>query len=167
MSKRLLPNDDVLKDLYVIQRKSCKEICRMYGLKSGSSTNLGRMLKRMGIEVRKDAGEFHHNWKGGKILKGDGYIGIWNPHHEKADSQGYVYEHTLIMEKSIGRKIANNEEIHHINLNKTDNRLDNLCLCTHQDHQKIHRSIEKLIPKLLEKSLIYFDKNEQAYIFKE
>lgn len=163
MSKRLLPSNEILIDLYVKQKKTCKEICRMYGLKTGSSTNLGRMLKKMGVKIRKDAGENHHNWKGGKINKGDGYIGIWFPNHKKADNQGYVYEHTLIMENHLGREIIKGEEIHHINLNKRDNDIQNLCLCTHKIHLKIHRSIENIIPYLLEKGIIFFDEKEMEY----
>lgn len=167
MSKRLLPNNNILIDLYVNQHKTCKEICRMYGLSSGSSSNLSRMLKKMGIEIRKDVGENHHNWKGGRIIKGDGYIGIWQPNHPKSDNQGYVYEHTLVVEKEINRQILKNEEIHHINLDKKDNNISNLCLCTHQEHLKMHRSIEKLIPYLLKTNIIFFDIYEKEYKIKE
>lgn len=166
MSKRLLPNDDILIDLYVNKKITCKEICRMYGLSTGSSTNLGRRLKKLGVKIRKDAGENHHNWKGGRIIKGDGYVGIWKPGHKKADNQGYVYEHTLIIESQIQRNLNKDEEVHHINLNKQDNNINNLCLCTHKTHLKIHRSMEKLIPVLLEKDIIYFDNESNEYKIK-
>lgn len=163
MSKRMLPNDEKIIELYEKEKKSCKEICRMYGLSEKSSTNVGIRLKKLGIKIRKDAGKNHHNWKGGRIIKGDGYIGIWNPNHKKADNQGYVYEHTLVMEKFLKREISKEEEIHHININKQDNNISNLCLCSHQEHLKIHRSIEKLIPYLLDKKIIYFDKKIKEY----
>jgi len=167
MSKRLLPNDEKIIELYTKQKKSCKEICRMYGLSTNSSTNLGIRLKKLGIEIRKDAGENHHNWKGGRIIKGDGYVGIWKPEHKKADNQGYVYEHTLIIEEQIKRPLNKDEEIHHINLNKKDNNIDNLCLCDHKTHLKIHRSMERLIPYLLEKNIIFFDKEDNEYKIKK
>lgn len=163
MSKRMLPNDEKIIELYEKEKKSCKEICRMYGLSEKSSTNVGIRLKKLGIKIRKDAGKNHHNWKGGRIIKGDGYIGIWNPNHKKADNQGYVYEHTLVMENFLKREISKEEEIHHININKQDNNISNLCLCSHQEHLKIHRSIEKLIPYLLDKKIIYFDKKIKEY----
>ena len=167
MSKRLLPNDDKIIELYEKEKKSCKEICRMYGLSVNSSTNIGIRLKKLGVNIRKDAGENHHNWKGGRIVKGDGYIGIWKPQHKKADNQGYVYEHTLIVEEKLKRSLNRDEEIHHINLDKTDNNIENLCLCTHKTHIKIHRSIEKLIPILLQRNIIYFDNESKEYKIKQ
>ena len=167
MSKRLLPSDDKIIELYEKEKKSCKEICRMYGLSVNSSTNIGIRLKKLGVNIRKDAGENHHNWKGGRIVKGDGYIGIWKPQHKKADNQGYVYEHTLIVEEKLKRSLNRDEEIHHINLDKTDNNIENLCLCTHKTHIKIHRSIEKLIPILLQRNIIYFDNESKEYKIKQ
>lgn len=163
MSKKMIPNDEKLIELYEKEKKSCKEICRLYGLSENSSTNIGIKLKKLGVTIRKDAGENHHNWKGGIINKGDGYIGIWKPEHPRADMQGYVYEHTLIMEQKLKREILKEEEIHHINLNKKDNGINNLCLCSHKEHLKIHRSIEKIIPCLLNKKIIYFDKGKKEY----
>ena len=167
MSKKLLPSDEELVRLYKEEKKSCKEICRIYGLSINSSTNVGIKLKKLGIKIRKDAGENHHNWKGGRIIKGDGYIGVWKPEHKKADSQGYVYEHILVIEETLNRSLTTKEEIHHINLDKTANQINNLCLCcTHKEHTKIHRSIEKLIPYLLEKNIIYFNNEEKEYKLK-
>lgn len=163
MSKKMIPNDEKLIELYEKEKKSCKEICRLYGLSENSSTNIGIKLKKLGVTIRKDAGENHHNWKGGIITKGDGYIGIWKPEHPRADMQGYVYEHTLIMEQKLKREILKEEEIHHINLNKKDNDINNLCLCSHKEHIKIHRSIEKLIPYLLNNKIIYFDEEDKEY----
>ena len=51
MSKKLLPDDSKLIELYVKDKKSCKEICRMYGLSVNSSSNLGVKLKKLGIEI--------------------------------------------------------------------------------------------------------------------
>lgn len=44
MSKKLLPSDEELVRLYE-EKKSCKEICRIYGLSTNSSTNVGIKLK--------------------------------------------------------------------------------------------------------------------------
>lgn len=154
--KRKLPEWDVVVDLYVNQKKNLAEICKMYGLSEGSKSNISRKLRSFGIEIRQDKGMNHHAWKGGRITKGDGYVGIWNPTHERADNQGYVYEHTLVVEQTIGRLPTENEVVHHINLDKLDNQPSNLWVCGKKEHIICHRSIEKLIKPLLEQGIIEF-----------
>lgn len=158
MTKRKLPSDEKLIFLYNQEKKSMKEICRLYNLSPNSSGNIKKILKKYNIEIRKDAGENHHNWKGGRIIKGDGYYGIWNPKHCRADNQGYVFEHTLVYEKNTGYLPKKGEVIHHIDIDKFNNEFSNLYLCNHKEHLEIHRSIEKLIKPLLKKKIIGFKK---------
>lgn len=128
---------------------------------SKNTRKLVRFIKNKNcVEIRKQSGKDHHSWKGGRIIKGDGYYGIWNPTHERADNQGYVYEHTLVYEKNMGKLPQKYEVVHHINLDKLDNRFENLFICGNKEHLICHRSIEKLIKPLLEKGIIYFDKGE-------
>lgn len=158
--KRKLPSWEKVADLYVNERKTMADICRIYGLSQGSKSNISRKLREMGVEIRQDKGENHHSWKGGRIIKGDGYIGIWKPEHERSDKQGYVYEHTLVVESTLGRLPEKDEVVHHINLDKLDNSPSNLWLCGNKEHLVCHRSIEKLIKPLLENGIIEFVNGE-------
>lgn len=50
-----------------------------------------------------------------------------------------VREHVYVMEQNIGRRLEKHEVVHHVNGNKTDNRIENLRLMTKIDHDNLHR----------------------------
>lgn len=86
--------------------------------------------------IEKISGVNGSNWKGGRTVS-SGYILIKNRNHPNAQKNGYIYEHRLVMEKHLGRYLNKNEEIHHLNGIKSDNRLENLVLFqSHSDHLK-------------------------------
>ena len=47
--------------------------------------------------------------------------------------------HRWLAEDIIGRKLNNDEVVHHFNGNKTSNGPDNLLVCSKEKHEKIHQ----------------------------
>lgn len=85
--------------------------------------------------------EQNGRWNGGRIVDKNGYILIKNREHPYSNNCGYVREHRLIMEKHLGRFLAPDEVVHHINHIPNDNRIENLEL--HTDHSEHIRNCRK------------------------
>lgn len=88
-------------------------------------------------KIRKEMhGEKHPNWKGGYWFH-QGYKVIQNYRDTGGKKK---FEHRLVMEKYIGRKLKESEIIHHINHDKSDNRIENLQIVTRVEHINMHRA---------------------------
>ena len=81
--------------------------------------------------------EKHPNWKGGRYLKA-GYVWVLTDIPKNSNGRKgkkyYWLEHRLVMEKHLKRKLTKNEEVHHKNGIKDDNRIENLELVTNKTH---------------------------------
>lgn len=85
--------------------------------------------------------------------RSDGY---WNYTTEQ--------NHRKIIERFIGRNLLKTERVHHIDGDKTNNDISNLCLLsTESEHAKLHKQLEQVAMQLLKKGIIYFDYKEKIY----
>jgi hypothetical protein len=82
--------------------------------------------------ARHMTGESAMRWAGGRHLMHNGYIRI------TVGVKQRVYEHRWVMEQHLGRRLARREQVHHLNGDKTDNRIENLELIDIAEHTRIH-----------------------------
>jgi hypothetical protein len=80
-----------------------------------------------GHQARGRTGELCGRYKCGRRPQG-GYVTIMAPGHPRGNAQGYVFEHILVLEKTLGRPILPSEACHHIDGNRSNNAPGNLML---------------------------------------
>jgi len=77
----------------------------------------------------------HPNWKGGRKIRTDGYVGI-------RIGDTYKPEHVMVAESVFGRSLPPGVLVHHVDENRSNNEPNNLVIC--QDiayHKLIHRRL--------------------------
>jgi hypothetical protein len=97
--------------------------------------NLWRRL-RQGWSIEKaisSEGINRRNWKGGRIIDSNGYILVYVSESDPLFSmtqgaRAYALEHRMKMARCLGRLLLKSETVHHINGDRSDNRLSNLQL---------------------------------------
>jgi hypothetical protein len=114
-------------------------------LRRGRSTSCGCLRREVVSTMRKalnaanpPVGENHPRWKGGRNVTKHGYIDAWVSVDDplfcmirsRTGSGGYVGEHRLVVARALGRPLRADENVHHVNGKKDDNRLENLQLMT-------------------------------------
>lgn len=76
----------------------------------------------------------------------NGYIVLYRPEHfhimKSENWNGYVYEHRYIIEQELGRSLKDDEIVHHIDEDRSNNKRSNLQLTTKSEHQTIHHGIK-------------------------
>ena len=79
-----------------------------------------------------------------KLDKNGNYIKVNCGYREQV-----IWFHRLVVEGYLGRKLLDTEKVHHINMNKLDNDINNLWVANHADHMSAHQSYNKICEELM------------------
>ena len=96
-----------------------------------------------------NVGEKSGLWKGGKSVASNGYmlIRVGLKHH-LSDVRGYAYEHRIIAEEKLHRRLKRGEIVHHIDGNKLNNNPVNLDILSSRSHHRFeHRKVSSILRK--------------------
>lgn len=117
-------------------RKWEEHFCQSCGAKS---LRFGKHIKHCtiicGNRSVKRFGKDHNRWNNGRAECASGYILILTSRNPRK----YIFEHRLVMERHLGRNLSLSEIVHHVNEDKSDNRIENLQIVTRAEHVRIHQ----------------------------
>ena len=136
--------------------------------------------------VKGISGKNHHLFIEGKVIdnKHSDYILVLTLTHPYRSKGNYVPQHRLVMEKHLGRYLKpviryksgkrkgmikeHGELVHHIDMDKRNNIISNLSLCTSVSHHiKVHASYNDVCAKLMKNGIVGFKDDKYYLINKE
>lgn len=95
------------------------------------------MTKDAGENRRRRKGRYgptNAQWRGGRSVTADGYVLVRVPlDHHLADVRGYAYEHRIVAEQMLGRRLLPGERVRFKSGNKSDTAPHNLVIVPKRD----------------------------------
>lgn len=135
----LYKNENWLRYQYTELEKLQSEIaeeCRV------SQKTISKWMNKLGIKSRGYGG---NRWKGGKRIDYRGYCYIYKPEHPFNKGNGYIKRARIRMEERLGRYLIPEEIVHHRDLDKLNDNIENLQIMTNSEHVKLHQKIRDIL----------------------
>lgn len=78
---------------------------------------------------------------GSKKDEGDGYRWVYTMHKDAGRKKGWIAEHILMAEWIEGRRLGEDEVVHHIDFTKNNNNPENLIMMDRSEHLSYHQNV--------------------------
>jgi len=154
--RKFYKNKEWLYQKYVNEKLSMNDIGHILNI---NKTVIYDWLNRLKIPTRNlyddhpnkhRCGKENHNWNGGKTVN-CGYLSVRvDFDHPAKDRNMYVRKHRLVVEDKIKRFLKKEEQIHHIDNDKMNNKIENLMLFPNaKKHTEFHKFLDRLAVYLL------------------
>ena len=75
-----------------------------------------------------------------RTIRKDGYVLLID---YSTGKMRRLLEHRLVMERALGRALRHNEQVHHINGVRADNRPENLMVLSPSEHTSLHATQDR------------------------
>lgn len=141
VNRSLMPykNYQWLYQKYTVENLSAEKIGKSIGIGGAA---IRKWLVRFNIlRNNRYVGKNHHKWKDGYSFSSKS--GRWYINNLNGKK---VPRYRFFVEQLLNRKLLSSETIHHINGNRTDDRLENLYLFSSEEkHQTYHQNLIHLI----------------------
>lgn len=137
--------DDEVSRMYLEEKLTMGQIAERCG---GSKSGINNRVRKLGLAISEGENRERNlarNKNKYSYRYESTYIHMKRQDHPSANPEGYVTEHRLVVEEAIGRYLTTDENVHHINMRKHDNRIENLALVSSsRDHHRLHKYIERV-----------------------
>ena len=131
--------------LYWTEYRSGIEVAKILGV---GWYSVYQALHRFGIPVRKKGTAC----KITEVPHTKGYIRVriflGDKYYPMVENDGYCMKHRLAMAKHLGRCLTDDEVVHHIDRDRTNNNIGNLVLLTRQEHNSMGKGANHILKEV-------------------
>jgi len=165
-----------LEKKYGINRTAIKEFLSKHGILRNRSdaakvryrngnTNIENLIKAAKTTNRFNPSKAQHKEDHWKWLPQGCVVSTHNGKYQKIKiNSKWIYLHIYIAETVLGRKLQNDEVVHHIDLDCGNNSPDNLLVMKRKEHMALHNAMaSELIRELLQLGLVGFSREQRRY----